>query len=87
MLPKIKEIKMLPRGISDHSPLLCSLQTTTPQADRIWHLSRFWIAHPTIEFEMAKMIRAFWLLKLKLPLRVLSGRPLRPTLGAAISLP
>lgn len=60
MLPKITGIEMLPRGIANHSPLLCTLQTTTPQADRLWHLSRYWIKHPTIEIEMAKEIKGFW---------------------------
>lgn len=61
MLPKIIDIEILPRGISDHSPLLCTLQTAIPQADRIWRLSRFWIEHPTIEVEMVKEIKQFWL--------------------------
>lgn len=62
LLPKIREIKILPRGISDHSPMFCVIQATTPPADRIWRLSRFWIKHPTIEFEMATLIRQYWLL-------------------------
>lgn len=62
MLPRAMGIEVLPRGISDHSPLLCTLQTSTPQADRLWHLSRYWIEHPTIEIEMAKEIKGFWLI-------------------------
>lgn len=61
MLPKVIAIEILPLGISDHSPLLCTIQTHTPQADRLWRLSRFWIEHPTIEIEVAKEIRGFWL--------------------------
>lgn len=60
MLPKIKEIEILPCGISDHSPLLCSIQATTPQSDRLWRLSRYCIANPTLEIEMAKNIKEFW---------------------------
>lgn len=60
ILPKITGIEMLPRGISDHSPLICTLQTITPQADRLWRLSKFWIEHPTIHIEMAKEIKQFW---------------------------
>lgn len=61
MLPKVINIETLPRGISDHFPLLCTLQTSTPQADRIWRLSRFWIEHLTIEIEIVKEIKQFWL--------------------------
>lgn len=62
MLPKITGIEMIPLGISDHSPLMCTMQTTTPQVDRLWHLSRLWIENPTINIEMAKEIKEFWLL-------------------------
>lgn len=88
MLPKIKEIKMPPQGISAHCPLLCYLQMTTPQADRIWRLSRFWIEHPTIEFEMAKMIREFWLLNADTASPGVVWEAFkRLTLGAAIFFP
>lgn len=42
LLLKMNGVLVLPRDISDHSPLLCGLQTLTLPADRLWRLSRYW---------------------------------------------
>lgn len=51
---------MLPRGISDHAPMLLTLQTQTPPSERIWRLSRYWVSEESIETSIATSIEDFW---------------------------
>lgn len=51
MLPKMNEVLVLPRGISDHSPIMCCLQTVTPPTDRLWCLSRFGYLIPPLNLK------------------------------------
>lgn len=53
------EVTILPRGISDHAPVLCCLQTRTPPSERLWQLSRYWISDDMIEIEISKCISEF----------------------------
>lgn len=59
LLSLVHEVNVLPRGISDHAPVLRSFQTKTPPSVRLWRLSRYWISDPTIELEIPKYTAEF----------------------------
>lgn len=44
VLPRVMDIKILPREISDHAPLLLTLDLPVAPTDRLWRLSRFWVS-------------------------------------------
>lgn len=47
--PLVHEVSILPRGISDHDPVLFSLRAQTPLSERLWRLSPYWISDWTSE--------------------------------------
>lgn len=49
ILPRVTDIKILPRSISDHAPLLLSLDLSVTPADTLWRLSRFWISDAAVD--------------------------------------
>lgn len=59
--PRVREVPMLPRGISDHAPMLLCLQTQTPPSESLWRLSHYWISEEIIEAEIAKCIADYWI--------------------------
>lgn len=52
---------MLPRGISDHAPLLLSsLDLSLGSVERIWRLSRFWISDTAVDSQFRMELLGFW---------------------------
>lgn len=49
VLPRVTDIKILPRGISDHAPLLLSLNLSMALEDTLWRLSRFWVSDAAVD--------------------------------------
>lgn len=43
VLPMVRDIKILPRGISDHAPLALKLCVSNAPGENLWRLSRFWL--------------------------------------------
>lgn len=60
VLPRVRDITILPRGISDHAPLLLSLELATETSDRLWRLSRFWVTEREVEPQFHDTLRQFW---------------------------
>lgn len=60
VLPRVWDITILPRGISDHAPLLLSLELATAPSDRLWRLFRFWVSDTEVESQIHDTLRQFW---------------------------
>lgn len=60
LLPRIQGVEILPRGISDHAPLLMRLNTNLPVGNSLWRLSGFWITDERVAPEAAGEMDAYW---------------------------
>lgn len=49
VLSGVRDIVILPRGISYHAPLLLTLELATDSSERLWRLSRFWISDGEVD--------------------------------------
>lgn len=58
ILRKVADIAILPRGISDHAPLLLKL-SFGPPGERLWWLSRYWVED--IQEAVQEDICNYWL--------------------------
>lgn len=59
-MPRVQQISILPRGISDHAPLLINLSLEGSPIDRLWGLSRFWITDPEVDSGLRIQMDAYW---------------------------
>lgn len=59
----MREVKHLPRGISDHAPLSLAVSLDRSSGPRLWRLclSRFWAMDDRIQEAMSEAICNFWL--------------------------
>lgn len=60
LLPRILEVDILPRGISDHAPLLLKMQTDSPVANVLWRLSGLWIADERVVPLVEGELEVYW---------------------------
>lgn len=60
LLTKVQEISHLPRGISDHSPILLKLNVGPAPADCLWRLSRYWVSDDRIAPGAELAVREYW---------------------------
>lgn len=56
----VKDISVLPRGISDHTPLCLTLTLTAPPGPRLWRLSKFWADDERLQEPLTAAICNFW---------------------------
>lgn len=56
-----QEVKILPRGISDHAPLLLQLNTDSPVGTGLWRVSGFWVTDERVTPEVAGEMNTYWL--------------------------
>lgn len=60
VLSRVRDISILPKGISHHAPLFLSLELTTLPSDKLWRLSRFWILDKEVESQFHDTLCQFW---------------------------
>lgn len=60
VLPGVRDIAILPRGISDHAPLLLDLDVSTVPSDKLWRLSRYWISDVDVEPKYRQEMETYW---------------------------
>lgn len=56
----MRDISILPRGISDHAPLLLTLELSTTLGVSQWRLSRFWVSDEMVDGHFREAIREYW---------------------------
>lgn len=62
LLSWIQDVEILPRGISDHAPLLLKLQTDLPMGTALWRLSGFWITDESVAPLVEGELGVYWAL-------------------------
>lgn len=60
VLSEVRDIAILPRGISDHAPLLLILELATDPSERLWRLSRFWVSDAEVDPLFRSELDAYW---------------------------
>lgn len=80
-LPRVQQISILPRGISDHAPLLLQLSLEGSPLDKLWRLSRFWISDPRVDSGFHQQMNTYWAVTPVSALGRWCGVPLRPSPG------
>lgn len=60
VLPKVREVRILPRGISDHAPLLLELDLSVVLSDKLWRLSRYWVSDGEVEPKYREDLKSYW---------------------------
>lgn len=60
VLSRVREVTVLPRGISDHAPILLQVQTTANPANSLWRHSRYWVTDERVELQVDSAIVSFW---------------------------
>lgn len=60
VLPRVTDVRILPRGISDHAPLLMTLDPSVGSSTRLWRLSRFWISDITVDNQFHTELTGYW---------------------------
>lgn len=59
-LSRVREVTILPRGISDHAPLSLQLSLSSPPTEGLWHLSRFWLSDSRVNILCKGDMIHFW---------------------------
>lgn len=54
------DMQILPRGISDHAPLLLTLDLSVGPTVRLWCLSRFWISDTAVDDQFRTELTGYW---------------------------
>lgn len=60
VLSKVRDVTILPRGISDHAPILLDLNVSTAQTDKLWRLSRYWVSDIEVEPKYKDELESYW---------------------------
>lgn len=60
VLSKVKDITILPRGISDHGPVSLQLELGCTTSEGLWRLSRFWLSELWVDVPGKADMKAFW---------------------------
>lgn len=60
VLSRIRDITILPRGVSDHAPVSLQLELSCPPSEGLWRLSRFWLADTRVEMPCKDNMISFW---------------------------
>lgn len=60
VLFRVQEISALPRGISNHTPILLKLHTRVAPGDYLWCLSRYWVSDECVEPVVELAITVYW---------------------------
>lgn len=71
-------MEILPRGISDHAPLLLKLQTDSLAGPALWRLSGLWVFDKRVTLLVEGELGVYWVNNGGTPPRC-SGTPLRHT--------
>lgn len=53
-------VEILPRGISDHAPVLLKLDVGLPSGPALWWLSGYWVTDERVAPEVTVELGAFW---------------------------
>lgn len=59
VLANVQEVSILPRGISDHAPLLMHLNVMPAPTDCLWHLSHFWVLDDCIVLSAESALQTY----------------------------
>lgn len=57
-LSKVRDIRILPRGISVHAPLLLTLELSSTSGNSLWR--RFWVSDETVDGHFREAMREYW---------------------------
>lgn len=60
VLSRVRDITILPRGISDHVPLHLTLDLSADPSDSLWRLSRFWVSDTEVESQFRSVLETYW---------------------------
>lgn len=60
VLSRVKDVTILPRGVSDHAPVSLTLEMSCAPSEGLWRLSRFWLSDSRIELPGKADMEAFW---------------------------
>lgn len=60
VLPRVRDITILPRGISDHAPLALKLCVSYSPGENLWRLSRFWLDDSRISEPYRAEAAQYW---------------------------
>ena len=59
-MPKVQDIRILPRGISDHAPLLLTVELSSAPGTVLWRLSRFWVSDEAVDGHFREALQEYW---------------------------
>lgn len=59
-MPRAMDIRILPRGISDHAPLLLTIDLSSAPEAILWRLSRFWVLDVVVNGQFRGSLQEFW---------------------------
>lgn len=48
-LSRVADIRIFPRGISDHAPLFLTMELSSAPETTLWRLSRFWVSDEEVD--------------------------------------
>ena len=54
VLPLVHSVRYLPRGISDHAPLLIGLFLLPKSGPKVWRLNSYWLEDETVQTQCQK---------------------------------
>lgn len=60
LLPKIQQVTIIPRGISDHAPVLLQMSLSGSPWDKLCRLSRLWISNSEVALGFRKQLTTYW---------------------------
>lgn len=60
VLPLVHSISYLPRGISDHAPLLVGLLLLPRSGFRVWRLNPHWLKDEIVQVECQRSVTEYW---------------------------
>lgn len=59
-MPRVTDVRILPREISDHAPLLLVLYLSLGLMPNLWMLSRYWISDVEVEGQFGVELTGYW---------------------------
>lgn len=59
-LYKVADIRILPRGISDHAPLLLTMELSSAPEITLWRLYRFWVSDEVVDGQFRRALQEYW---------------------------
>lgn len=59
-LSRVKDVRILPRGISDHATLLLTLELSSTPGNTLWRLSRFWVSDKMVDGHFRGALQEYW---------------------------